>query len=239
MLRDSSARPGTTRWRASCAGIPVKQRRQAVFADPNENLTTVLSPLRDRLLNPPQAKDALGYLTFVASVITEAFIVLGKTPPTVVGGLAVETYTAGGYTTLDVDMIAADDALVTRVMGALGFHRKRGHRHYEHPNLDALVEFPPGPLEGSDDRIARIVLDSGGELRVIGIEDIILDRVSAYVHWDKRRENSADAAQAVLLIVAQRDKIDHEYLRRAAEERGLSEGLADTLAKASELEKER
>lgn len=209
-----------------------------MLTDPDETLASALCPLRDRLLSPPQGEDTLRYLTFVASVITEAFVVLGRTPPTVVGGLAVETYTGGGYTTLDVDMIAADDALVAQVMGALGFHRKRGHRHYEHPNLDAFVEFPPGPLEGSKDKIARIVLDTGGELYVIGIEDIIIDRISAYVHWDKRSENSADAAQAVLLMVAQRERIDDEYLRRAAEERGLSEGLADILAKASKLKRQ-
>lgn len=210
-----------------------------MFADANENLRAALLSHRDRLLNPPEGKDALGYLTFIASVITGAFVVLGKTPPVVVGGLAVETYTAGGYTTLDVDMIAVDDALAARVMDALGFRKQPESRHYEHPNLEALVEFPAGPLDGSEDRITEVRLDDGGSLYVIGIEDIIIDRLSAYVHWDKRDENSADAVQAVLLILAQQDKIDPEYLRRAAAERGLSEGLADVLARASALEKDR
>lgn len=204
-----------------------------------ESLDAVLSPLRERLLHGPRSEDAFSRLIFVASVITDAFVMLGKTPPTVVGGLAVETYTQGGYTTLDVDMIAPDDQIASEVMHALGFERKSGFRHYQHPDLDVLVEFPTGPLEGAADRVTEVRLDGGGSLRVIGIEDIVIDRLSAYVNWDRRRADSPDAIQAALLVVAQREKIDMEYLRRTARERGLSEGLADILAKASEIEQPR
>ena len=70
---------------------------------------------------------------------------------------------------------------------------------------------------------------------MIGIEDIILDRIAAYVNWHKRSPDSGDATQAVLLMVAQWDKIDFEYLREAATDRGLAEGLADIIARVEAL----
>ena len=154
----------------------------------------------------------------VASVITQACVYAGVQPPVVVGGLAVETYTSGGYTTRDVDMVTSDDVGTDRVMRALGFSRQPGHRYYEHPECSVLVEFPTGPLDGSRDRTVQIELDDGSSISVIGIEDIIVDRAAAYKFWDRCRENSEDATQAVLMLVAHYDRIDWEYLlRRAAE----------------------
>lgn len=205
-------------------------------ADQNEELSAALCTHRERLLNLSQGKDTLRYLVAVASVITDAFLTIGKNPPVVVGGLAVEAYTAGGYTTLDVDMIILDDDTASQVMHALGFHRQPGHRHYEHPDTKAFVEFPTGPLDGSPDRITEIQLDDGTSLYVIGIEDIILDRVAAYVNWDKRNADSADATQAILLMMAQWDRIDHEYLRTEASARGLADGLQDIIRRVETLQ---
>jgi hypothetical protein len=206
-----------------------------MFADPSERLSAALSKQRERLLNLPQDSDTLRYLTSVASIVTDAFLTLGKNPPIVVGGLAVEAYTAGGYTTLDVDMITFDGEATSQVMSALGF-RKRPGRHYEHPSIKAFVEFPSGPLDGSTDRITEIKLDDGTSLYVIGIEDIILDRVAAYVNWDKRNPDSPDAAQAVLLLVAQRVRIDLDYLKAEASSKGLADGLADVLRRAEAVQ---
>ena len=194
-----------------------------------------LDDLRSRLLTFAAGEDQLAYLAHVASVITDTFRILGVAPPVVVGGLAVETYTAGHYTTRDVDMIADDDAAVSEIMTALGFEKRAGWRHYEHPQCEAFVEFPTGPLEGSRDRIAEIELANGSTIYVIGIEDLILDRIAAYEHWDKRRENSEDATQAILLMVAQHDRIDGGYLRNSARQMGLADALAELEARATRL----
>jgi hypothetical protein len=205
-----------------------------VFAEPDESMQSALAKLREQLLEPQPNNDTPGYLIHVASVITEAFVITGKTAPTIVGGLAVETYTAGSYTTLDIDMIVDDIDAEKKIMSALGFSKRPGYRFYEHPSLDVFVEFPTGPLDGSRDRISEVRLEDGRVLYLIGIEDIVIDRVAAYVHW----ESSEDATQAVNLLIAQRGKIDLDYLHRAAEGKGLSKALADIMARAKFLEPE-
>lgn len=94
-----------------------------------------------------------------------------------------------------------------------------------------FVEFPLGPLDGSNDRIREVQLDDGHILYVIGIEDIVLDRVAAYVNWN----SSDDATQAILLLVAQKNSIDRSYLQQTAAEKGLADGLAYVLAQADAL----
>ncbi|MDO8589408.1 MAG: hypothetical protein Q7T82_20485 [Armatimonadota bacterium] len=196
-----------------------------------DELAARLAPHRERLIAQPKTS-VVSRLMRVASVITDAFVEVGASPPVVVGGLAVETYTAGGYTTKDIDMIAEDPRLETAVMTALGFRKKPGVRHYEHPSLDVMVEFPTGPLEGSSERIADVQLEGGGRVYVIGVEDIILDRLAAYEHWDHRRANSEDATQAVSLIVAHRARIDWDYLQQTADLRGLSDALRELIVRS-------
>lgn len=186
-----------------------------MFADPNESAKSALAKLRERLSEPQPDKDTPGFLTHIASIVTEAFIILGESPPIVVGGLAVETYTAGNYTTLDIDMVVEDITAEKRVMSALGFSKRPGFRFYDHPTLEAFIEFPSGPLDGSRDRISEIRLEDETVLYLIGIEDIVIDRIAAYVHWD----SSEDATQAVNLLIAQRSQVDLDYLRRTADEK--------------------
>lgn len=194
-----------------------------------------LSALKSRLHHISPSPSRQGLLTQVASLITEAFMALGVSPPVVVGGLAVETYTTAEYTTRDVDFIHTDDSAVARVMHALGFTKRPGHRYYVHPQVDVYVEFPTGPLDGDSTRISEIQLDDGSLIFVIGIEDIIIDRLSAWQNWDKLREDSEDAIQAITLLVAQAGSIDHDYLKAVAAERGLSDALSEIQQRVNAL----
>lgn len=101
-----------------------------------------LKELRNRFLSPPPEPATLAQLIHVASIITDAFTAVGLRPPTVVGGLAVEIYTNGDYTTRDVDFVHSDLRASGKLMRALGFSRRVGDRYYVHPSLDVAVEFP-------------------------------------------------------------------------------------------------
>ena len=62
------------------------------------------------------------------------------------GGAAVAAYTNDRYLTRDIDFVASigsDES--ERAPGSSGFVRPRRRRHFEHPDSDLLVEFPPGP----------------------------------------------------------------------------------------------
>jgi hypothetical protein len=85
---------------------------------------------------------------YMAAVISLAFEKKGI-QAVLVGGVVVEYYTAGGYTTVDIDMILPplEKREIEEVMRELGFERFEDYRHWLHPHIQIPVEFPPGPLQ--------------------------------------------------------------------------------------------
>jgi len=173
-------------------------------------LEALLAPLADTLERR---------LTFVG-LLTRGVEALGWSAPVVVGGHAVEFYTAGGYTTVDIDLAGASEPVI-QVLDAWGF--KREGRHFYDDGLGLVVEVPgstPPPQEMAHVVTLRIGTVSA---HILGIEDLVIDRLAACKHW--RHTESCEWA-ARLLAVA--DELDTEYLQQRAAE----EDVADVLARA-------
>ena len=148
-------------------------------------------------------------LVFVG-VLTAGVEALGWPAPVVVGGHAVEFYTAGSYATVDIDLAGASEP-VGHVLDAWGF--KREGRHWYDEELGLLVEVPGsalGPLEKQHAIALRI---GSMTAHIIGIEDLVIDRLAACAHW-KHIESCEWAVR--LLRVA--EAMDANYLRQRAEE---------------------
>ena len=126
--------------------------------------------------------------------------------PILVGGGAVELYTAGGYATGDTDLALPSDPSVDAAFTVLGF-RKEG-RFWIREDLDLLFEAPaPAGLPGED--APRTVLDVDGlRVVVIGIEDLILDRLRAWIHW----KSDEDKRWTRRLVALYADRLDWAYL---------------------------
>jgi hypothetical protein len=174
---------------------------------PRSELDALLSPLADTLERR---------LAFVG-LLSRGVEALGWAAPIVVGGHAVEFYTAGSYATVDIDL-AGDSQPVARVLDTWGFQRQG--RHWFDEDLRLVVEVPGAPL-GPDElehvvrvRIGRLVVG------VIGIEDLIIDRLNACKYW--KDEESCDWAQTMVLAA---DDLDEAYLRR----RAIQDDVADKL----------
>lgn len=96
--------------------------------------------------------------------------------PILVGGGAVEFYTAGGYSTSDMDLALPHGPATDAAFADLGF-AKEG-RYWYREDLDLLFEAPaPAGLPGEDAPRTVVTI---GDLRVtvLGIEDLILDRLA-------------------------------------------------------------
>jgi hypothetical protein len=130
-----------------------------------------------------------------------------KIEPILVGGLALEVYTDGGYSTGDVDLALPRTPEVDRAFADLGF-TKRG-RFWMRPELDLLFEAPaPAGLPG--ETAPRTELDVDGlRVVVLGVEDLLLDRLRAWVHW----KSDEDGRWATRLAVLYARKLDWDYLR--------------------------
>ena len=126
--------------------------------------------------------------------------------PILVGGGTVELYTAGGYTTGDTDLALPSDPSVDAAFAVLGF-QKEG-RFWIREDLDLLFEASaPAGIPGED--APRTVLDVDGlRVVVIGIEDLILDRLRAWIHW----KSDEDGRWTRRLTALYADLLDWSYL---------------------------
>ena len=102
--------------------------------------------------------------------------------PILVGGAALEFYTAGGYATKDMDLALPVAPEVDAAFASLGFEKEG--RYWYHPEFDLLFEAPaPAGLPGEDAPRTEVEID-GLRVAIIGIEDLLIDRLRAWVRWN-------------------------------------------------------
>ena len=128
--------------------------------------------------------------------------------PILVGGAALEFYTAGGYATKDVDLALPSGPEVDTAFADLGFEKEG--RFWYRSDLDLLFEAPaPAGLPGEDAPRTVIGVD-GLRIVIVGIEDLLMDRLRAWVHW----RSDEDGRWTRRLALLHRERIDWHYLRR-------------------------
>jgi predicted nucleotidyltransferase len=157
---------------------------------------------------------------YVAAAISGAFEEKGIYA-VLVGGTVVEYYTAGGYTTGDIDMVLPplEKMEIERVMQELGFERFEDYRHWLHPKIPVPVEFPPGPLQMGHLPVQEVNEIEIGKikLKILRVEDILLDRLIMAQEWKDLQAQ----AQSEMLMDAHYVKMDWPYVHRKASELGI------------------
>jgi len=145
--------------------------------------------------------------------------------PVIVGEHAVEYYTLGQYATGDLDLVCSRRAELDRLLSSWGFVREG--RHWRNDALRLYVEAPAEALQRAE--AARVVEGQieGLPAFIIGPEDLIVDRLNAYVHW----RYSDDGFWAQQIIRSLGKGLDWEYLQRRCQEES-------TLAALEEIRKQ-
>jgi hypothetical protein len=127
-----------------------------------------------------------------------------------VGGQAVETYTAGQFTTGDIDITATDRDTTEEVLKQIGFKKQGMIWLNETVGLAVhIVDSYPKRTEKT-----RTFQVGSYTVRVVGIEDLIIDRLSASKFWKSQR----DSDQANALFKSFRAQLDLQYLRERAKQ---------------------
>lgn len=162
-------------------------------------------------------RDRLERKIFFTAILVEALKDEGE-KPIIVGGTAVEFYTLGGYSTLDLDLVCMKRGELSLLLEKLGF--KKHGRHWYSEDLDLAVEAPGSTLNGSVEKLTKIEI-GGLTAYVIGIEDIIADRLRAYVHW----KSDDDGRWARRMMLLHKDKIDWMYLEEKSRADGTQEAF--------------
>ncbi|MFD2706985.1 nucleotidyltransferase [Salibacterium lacus] len=157
-------------------------------------------------------KPKLEKMTVFASLITEYLEEEGLRP-VVVGGLSVELYSRGEYSTSDIDFVTPGYDIVGDLLEKLGFE-KTGKNWY-HRELEIAVEIPSNHLEGSPEKVIKFKLENNKHVYVIGAEDIIVHRLeSALASFPENPEYSEDYEWARRLFLIHQDHLDIDYMRK-------------------------
>lgn len=130
--------------------------------------------------------------------------------PILVGGSAVELYTRGMAKSIDLDIIA-DRTVIAPLLLKQGF--KQEGRHFYKGRID--IEIPSDIFKER----SIIVKYRGKKIRIVSVEDLIIDRLCACKFW----ESVYDCEQAQMLIRAYKNRLDRQYLN----ERAMQETLPD------------
>lgn len=159
----------------------------------------------------------------IAALIAESLRDIGQ-DPILVGGSAVEFYTRGGHSTADMDFVTPGGPKLVAIMQGLGFE-KIG-KDFVDKKRRIYVEFPGSFLGAAE--IANTVTIDEIPLKVISIEDLIVDRLCAYKFW----KSGLDGFNALLLMEI--GEFDSERLRSRAAEEAVSDALAAVTAIAEQ-----
>jgi excisionase family DNA binding protein len=157
----------------------------------------------------------------LVSLLAKGAVALGWSAPVVVGGFAVQYYTAGNYGTVDIDLVGASEP-VAQVLESWGFLREG--RHWYDAELKFAVEVPGAQLEPSERERVFGVRVAGVDAYILGIEDLIIDRLAACVHW-----NDAESCRWAKVMVVTAPELDLVYLEQRATAEDVLEKVREML----------
>ncbi len=151
----------------------------------------------------------------------------------IVGGAAVEFYTRDWYATGDIDLAINKGKRkeVGKVLEVMGL--KKMGRMWVREDLSLYIEAPGDIADIDIDKVTRIETDAGFAY-IIGLEDIIFDRIQAAEHW----KSESDKEQAIRMVAMFYEEIDWNYLRKKCVEEG-SEKMLRKVKEAARDAKEK
>lgn len=173
-----------------------------------------LEILKKELFEASRVKEPAQRSVQIASIVAEALRVIGQ-EAVLVGGAAVEFYTQGGYTTADIDLLAPGGAELIAIMESLGFE-KIG-KDFVNRTYKIYVEFPGEGL-GSQERANQLMINER-MLRIISIEDLIVDRLCSFVFW----QSAIDGLNVLKLM--ENGNVDYAHLSERARQEEVEKAL--------------
>ena len=172
--------------------------------------------------SPSQLKKQLLTVCLATRMLEEK----GYASPVVIGGCALAYYSREVYFTADIDLACSDTSALSEVLQQIGF--KKEGRLWISEELSLAVEAPASGLAGEDSQMETVEFDEGLHCKIIGVEDLIIDRLNACKHW----KSSIDCEMAGLLLEKYKERIDWAYIEKKA-----AEPQNDTLTELLDMKK--
>lgn len=146
----------------------------------------------------------------MVALISDMLEQRGKETPVVIGGCALSYYSREVYFTADIDLAYADREALNDVLKELDF--KKEGRYWINENLKMAIEVPAAVLTGDDSPVEVVEFAEGLKCKIIGIEDLIIDRLNACKYW----KSTIDCEMVELLINRYISELDWQYMEKKA-----------------------
>jgi len=147
-----------------------------------------------------------------------------------VGGQAIDLYTAGTFSTTDIDLVVDNKTIAERLLNKLGFGRE-ANGLWLSKDLAIVVQIIPQPYSGDSGKLRKFKIKDY-ELRVAAPEDLIQNRLYSAKFWKSNTQRDMEESIALLRIFA--DSIDNVYLDNIARENDVGDYLAKARKYVSE-----
>lgn len=144
-----------------------------------------------------------------------------------VGEEAIDVYTAGTFSTSDIDLVVSNKAITEQLLNKLGFEKK-ANGLWLSQELIIVVQVIAESYSGDASKI-RTFRVKEYELKIAAPEDLIINRLYSAKFWKSNPQR--DMEQAIALLRMSPEKIDNKYLNDLAKKND----VIDYLAKAKEF----
>jgi len=146
----------------------------------------------------------------IVGLITRFLEEKGKRAPVIIGGCALSYYSREVYFTADIDLAYADREALDSALKSMGFEKKG--RYWVHGGLKMAIEAPASNLAEEEAPVEIVNVGEGFQCTIIGIEDLIIDRLNAFKHW----KSEIDGEMVELLVNRYFNELDWSYLEKKA-----------------------
>ncbi len=138
-----------------------------------------------------------------------------------VGGEAIDLYTAGTFATSDIDLLVTNKIVTEKLLNRFGFGKEDNGLWFNR-DLNIVIQVIPEPYGGDPGRLRKFSV-KGYELKVAAPEDLIANRLYSAKFWKSNPQRDLEEAISLLKIFS--DSIDHAYLDDQAKKNNIQDIL--------------
>ena len=146
-----------------------------------------------------------------------------------VGGEAIDLYTAGTFATSDIDLVVNNKGVTEKLLNKFEFARQ-GNDIWFNSDLNVILQVIDKDYSGDLKRLKKFRVKEY-ELRVAAPEDLIQNRLYSAKFWKSSARRDMEESVALLRIFE--GTIDNSYLDRLAKENDIEDYLAEARKYAS------
>jgi len=140
-----------------------------------------------------------------------------------VGGEAVDLYTAGTFATSDIDLLVSNKIVTEKLLNKFGFGKEDNGLWFNR-DLNIIIQVIPEPYSGDLRRLRKFRV-KGYELKVAAPEDLIVNRLYSAKFW--KSNPKLELEQAVTLLKIFSGSIDDAYLDGQAKKNNIEDILTE------------